>query len=121
VSNETERAWKKAVVWQFKVLYQYVLGWPMTSTSELQHFFFFDSIIFGDSRATARVSVCSLCCSLVLLQIAARPGSHNLRCLFRVAFVPRDACDLAQRDLVAFEYLYMQVRNVVMFSTVTLV
>jgi hypothetical protein len=46
-----------------------------------------------------------------LLQIAARPGSHNLRCLFRVAFVPRDACDLAQRDLVAFEYLYMQVRN----------
>jgi hypothetical protein len=45
------------------------------------------------------------------LQIAARPGSHNLRCLFRVAFVPKDACDLAQRDLVAFEYLYMQVRK----------
>jgi hypothetical protein len=45
------------------------------------------------------------------LQIAARPGSHNLRCLFRVAFVPKDACDLAQRDLVAFEYLYMQVRR----------
>jgi hypothetical protein len=45
------------------------------------------------------------------LQIAARPGSHNLRCLFRVAFVPKDACDLAQRDLAAFEYLYMQVRR----------
>ena len=33
VSDEMERAWKKAVVWQFKVLYQCVLGWPMTSTS----------------------------------------------------------------------------------------
>lgn len=43
------------------------------------------------------------------LQIASRPGSHNLRCLFRVAFVPRDACDLAQKDLAAFEYLYLQV------------
>jgi hypothetical protein len=59
---------------------------------------------------------------IFLLQIAARPGSHNLRCLFRVAFVPRDACELAQRDLVAFEYLYMQVRrDIVAFSTVTLV
>ncbi|XP_023725676.1 uncharacterized protein LOC111867727 isoform X2 [Cryptotermes secundus] len=46
-----------------------------------------------------------------LARIAARPGSHNLRCLFRVAFVPKDACDLAQRDLVAFEYLYMQCCN----------
>nr|CAD7394723.1 unnamed protein product [Timema cristinae] len=34
-----------------------------------------------------------------LARIAARPGSHNLRCLFRVAFVPKDACDLAQRDM----------------------
>ena len=32
-----------------------------------------------------------------------------MRCLFRVAFVPRDACDLAQEDLTAFEYLYLQV------------
>lgn len=42
-------------------------------------------------------------------KVASRPGSHNLRCLFRVAFVPRDACDLAQKDLNAFEYLYLQV------------
>ncbi|XP_049847284.1 uncharacterized protein LOC126299428 isoform X1 [Schistocerca gregaria] len=46
-----------------------------------------------------------------LARIAARPGSHNLRCLFRVCFVPRDACDLAQQDLIAFEYLYMQCCN----------
>ncbi|XP_054270048.1 uncharacterized protein LOC128991297 isoform X2 [Macrosteles quadrilineatus] len=46
-----------------------------------------------------------------LARIASRPGSHNLRCLFRVAFVPRDACDLAQKDLAAFEYLYLQCCN----------
>lgn len=45
------------------------------------------------------------------LQIAARPGAHNLRCLFRVAYVPKDACQLAQRDLTAFEYLYLQVSS----------
>lgn len=44
------------------------------------------------------------------LQIAARPGAHHLRCLFRVAFVPLDAYDLLQKDPVAFEYLYVQVR-----------
>jgi hypothetical protein len=46
------------------------------------------------------------------IQIASRPGIRNMRCLFRVAFVPRDACDLAQQDLTAFEYLYMQVIRV---------
>ncbi|XP_050521088.1 FERM and PDZ domain-containing protein 4 isoform X2 [Daktulosphaira vitifoliae] len=46
-----------------------------------------------------------------LAKVASRPGSHNLRCLFRVAFVPRDACDLAQKDLNAFEYLYLQCCN----------
>ncbi|KAJ1531887.1 hypothetical protein ONE63_000535 [Megalurothrips usitatus] len=46
-----------------------------------------------------------------LSKIAARPGAHNLRCLFRVAFVPKDACQLAQRDLTAFEYLYLQCCN----------
>lgn len=52
-----------------------------------------------------------LTCILLDLQIAARPGSHNLRCLFRVAFVPKEAAELAQKDLVAFEYLYMQCCN----------
>ncbi|KAH8025663.1 hypothetical protein HPB51_010747 [Rhipicephalus microplus] len=43
-----------------------------------------------------------------LAKIAARPGAHHLRCLFRVAFVPLDAYDLLQKDPVAFEYLFMQ-------------
>ncbi|XP_046406554.1 uncharacterized protein LOC124171414 isoform X2 [Ischnura elegans] len=46
-----------------------------------------------------------------IARIAARPGSHNLRCLFRVAFVPRDASVLAQSDPLAFDYLYMQCCN----------
>ncbi|XP_029836745.2 uncharacterized protein LOC8040054 isoform X3 [Ixodes scapularis] len=46
-----------------------------------------------------------------LAKIAARPGAHHLRCLFRVAFVPLDAYDLLQKDPVAFEYLYVQCCN----------
>lgn len=38
-----------------------------------------------------------------------RPGSHKMRCLFRIAFVPRDPVDLLRRDPVTFEYLYVQV------------
>ena len=41
--------------------------------------------------------------------IASRPGAHNLRCLFRVTFVPQDAYELLREDSVAFEYLYVQV------------
>lgn len=44
-------------------------------------------------------------------QIAARPGAHNLRCLFRISFVPRDAYDLLQKDPISFEYLYQQSCN----------
>lgn len=46
-----------------------------------------------------------------LAKIAARPGAHHLRCLFRVVFVPKDAYDLLQKDPVAFEYLYVQCCN----------
>lgn len=46
-----------------------------------------------------------------LARVASRPGTHNLRCLFRVAFVPSDPCDLAQKDLAAFEYFYLQCCN----------
>lgn len=46
-----------------------------------------------------------------LARVASRPGTHNLRCLFRVAFVPSDPCDLAQKDLSAFEYFYLQCCN----------
>lgn len=41
-------------------------------------------------------------------QIAARPGAHKLRCLFRVTFVPVSSAHLAQKDLNALDYLYMQ-------------
>ena len=44
-------------------------------------------------------------------QIASRPGAHNLRCLFRVTFVPADAYELLRTDSVAFEYLYVQCTN----------
>ncbi|XP_076319546.1 uncharacterized protein LOC143230239 isoform X2 [Tachypleus tridentatus] len=46
-----------------------------------------------------------------LAKIAARPGAHHLRCLFRVTFVPKDAYDLLQKDPVGFEYLYVQCCN----------
>ncbi|XP_005188022.2 uncharacterized protein LOC101899879 [Musca domestica] len=46
-----------------------------------------------------------------LAKIASRPGAHKLRCLFRVTFVPMSAADLAQKDLNALDYLYMQCCN----------
>ncbi|KAH8311181.1 hypothetical protein KR044_004686 [Drosophila immigrans] len=47
----------------------------------------------------------------LFLQIAARPGAHKLRCLFRITFVPISAAELAQRDLHALDYLYLQCCN----------
>ncbi|CRK97966.1 CLUMA_CG011338, isoform A [Clunio marinus] len=44
-------------------------------------------------------------------RIASRPGAHKLRCLFRVTFVPITAADLAQKDLNALDYLFMQCCN----------
>ncbi|XP_053955314.1 uncharacterized protein LOC128861298 [Anastrepha ludens] len=46
-----------------------------------------------------------------LARIAARPGAHKLRCLFRITFVPISAAGLAQKDLNALDYLYMQCCN----------
>ncbi|KAI5637632.1 FERM central domain-containing protein [Phthorimaea operculella] len=46
-----------------------------------------------------------------LARIAARPGSHKMRCLYRVVFMPSSAAELAQRDLNALDYLYMQSCN----------
>merc|ERR1719189_2771736 len=46
-----------------------------------------------------------------LAKIASRPGAHNLRCLFRVTFVPLDAYEMLRKDSVAFEYLYVQCCN----------
>lgn len=43
-------------------------------------------------------------------QIAAQPGAHNLRCVFRFCFLPRsgDCTELLHQDPNAFEYLYSQ-------------
>ncbi|XP_072932460.1 uncharacterized protein [Epargyreus clarus] len=46
-----------------------------------------------------------------LARIAARPGSHKMRCLYRVVFMPSSAAELAQRDLAALDYLYLQCCN----------
>ncbi|XP_075446345.1 FERM and PDZ domain-containing protein 4 isoform X3 [Ascaphus truei] len=46
-----------------------------------------------------------------LTQVAQRPSSHMMRCLFRISFVPKDPVDLLRRDPVAFEYLYVQSCN----------
>ncbi|CAK1541912.1 unnamed protein product [Leptosia nina] len=46
-----------------------------------------------------------------LARIAARPGSHKMRCLYRMVFMPTSAAELAQRDLAALDYLYMQCCN----------
>lgn len=47
----------------------------------------------------------------LLFQVTQRPSSHKMRCLFRISFVPKDPIDLLRRDPVAFEYLYVQVRE----------
>lgn len=45
----------------------------------------------------------------LVLQVTQRPGSHKMKCFFRITFVPKDPVDLLRRDAVAFEYLYVQV------------
>ena len=65
----------------------------------------------------SKIFLCSERCKMtktfshLSFQIASRPGAHNLRCLFRVTFVPKDAYELLRTDSVAFEYLYVQCCN----------
>uniref|UniRef100_A0A668AF28 FERM and PDZ domain containing 4 n=1 Tax=Myripristis murdjan TaxID=586833 RepID=A0A668AF28_9TELE len=47
----------------------------------------------------------------MLTQVTQRPGSHKMKCFFRISFVPKDPVDLLRRDAVAFEYLYVQSCN----------
>ncbi|KAJ8253195.1 hypothetical protein GJAV_G00210150 [Gymnothorax javanicus] len=47
----------------------------------------------------------------MLSQVTQRPGSHKMKCFFRMSFVPKDPVDLLRRDAVAFEYLYVQCCN----------
>ncbi|OQR73255.1 FERM and PDZ domain-containing protein 4-like, partial [Tropilaelaps mercedesae] len=52
-------------------------------------------------------------------KIAALPGSHNLRCLFRVALLPLDPYELLQSCPHSFEYLYQQCCNDLVNDKVT--
>ncbi|CAJ1079482.1 FERM and PDZ domain-containing protein 4 [Xyrichtys novacula] len=47
----------------------------------------------------------------MLTQVTQRPGSHKMKCFFRITFVPKDPVELLRRDAVAFEYLYVQSCN----------
>ncbi|KAK2817940.1 hypothetical protein Q7C36_021873 [Tachysurus vachellii] len=47
----------------------------------------------------------------MLTMVTQRPGSHKMKCFFRISFVPKDPVDLLRRDVVAFEYLYVQSCN----------
>ncbi|MCJ8747885.1 hypothetical protein PDJAM_G00158620 [Pangasius djambal] len=47
----------------------------------------------------------------MLTLVTQRPGSHKMKCFFRISFVPKDPIDLLRRDAVAFEYLYVQSCN----------
>ncbi|XP_053532306.1 FERM and PDZ domain-containing protein 4 isoform X6 [Ictalurus punctatus] len=47
----------------------------------------------------------------MLTLVTQRPGSHKMKCFFRISFVPKDPVDLLRRDGVAFEYLYVQSCN----------
>ncbi|XP_056145804.1 FERM and PDZ domain-containing protein 4 [Lampris incognitus] len=47
----------------------------------------------------------------MLTQVTQRPGSHKMKCFFRISFVPKDPVELLRRDAVAFEYLYVQSCN----------
>ncbi|XP_074649908.1 uncharacterized protein LOC141905072 [Tubulanus polymorphus] len=47
----------------------------------------------------------------LLSEIASRPEANHYKCLFRLAFVPRDAYDLLRKDAIAFEYFYLQCCN----------
>ncbi|XP_077436369.1 FERM and PDZ domain-containing protein 4-like isoform X3 [Vanacampus margaritifer] len=47
----------------------------------------------------------------MLSQVTKRPGSHKMKCFFRITFVPKDPLELLRRDAIAFEYLYVQSCN----------
>lgn len=49
--------------------------------------------------------------STLVPQVTQRPGSHKMKCFFRITFVPKDPVELLRRDAVAFEYLYVQVND----------
>ncbi|CAD7093520.1 unnamed protein product [Hermetia illucens] len=75
--------------------------------SAVEHF----SLVLEHVKSLKRNKLTLLDADETLARIAARPGAHKLRCLFRVTFVPVSAAELAQRDLNSLDYLYMQCCN----------
>ncbi|GBN34395.1 FERM and PDZ domain-containing protein 4, partial [Araneus ventricosus] len=73
----------------------------------LEHF----SLVVEHIKSVRRNKISILSPKDTLAKIAARPGAHHLRCLFRLTFVPKDIYDLMQRDPVAFDYLFLQSCN----------
>ncbi|GFT38989.1 FERM and PDZ domain-containing protein 4 [Trichonephila clavipes] len=73
----------------------------------LEHF----SLVVEHIKSVRRNKLSILSPKDTLAKIAARPGAHHLRCLFRLTFVPKDIYDLMQRDPVAFDYLFLQSCN----------
>ncbi|GFY71176.1 FERM and PDZ domain-containing protein 4 [Trichonephila inaurata madagascariensis] len=79
----------------------------------LEHF----SLVVEHIKSVRRNKLSILSPKDTLAKIAARPGAHHLRCLFRLTFVPKDIYDLMQRDPVAFDYLFLQVSSLVISIT----
>ncbi|KAI4458605.1 membrane associated guanylate kinase-related [Holotrichia oblita] len=69
------------------------------------------SLVVEHIKSLKRNKLTLLDPSDTLARIASRPGAHKLRCLYRIAFVPSSAGDLAQTDLVALDYLFIQCCN----------
>lgn len=77
------------------------------SVVSLDHF----ALVVEHIKAVKRNKFAILNPKDTLAKIAARPGAHNLRCLFRLTFVPKDIYEFMQRDAVGFDYLFMQCCN----------
>ncbi|XP_076858066.1 FERM and PDZ domain-containing protein 4 isoform X2 [Brachyhypopomus gauderio] len=74
------------------------------SIKSIEHF----SLVLEQKMESSGTKLVLLHEQEMLTQVTQRPGSHKMKCLFRIAFVPKDPVDLLRRDPVAFEYLYVQ-------------
>ncbi|XP_033103744.1 uncharacterized protein LOC117106492 [Anneissia japonica] len=69
------------------------------------------ALVMQDMRSTSHQKFILLHEAETLQNIASRPGAQHWKCLFRIAFVPKDAYDLLTIDENAFEYFYLQCCN----------
>ncbi|XP_064636403.1 uncharacterized protein LOC135493223 isoform X2 [Lineus longissimus] len=73
----------------------------------IEHF----ALVLQDMRSPSHGKMNILKEDETLSEIASRPGAQHFKCLFRVAFVPKDAYDLVNKDTTGFEYFYRQCCN----------